>query len=71
MASPRNVLSSRVHLHFAPEDFIHVRLVFLPLPSKPGEHVGIHAKAHQLFDRPVEAPDLNFVGPWAPFSRIG
>jgi hypothetical protein len=36
-----------------------MRLVFLPLPSKPGEHVGIHAKAHQLLDGPVETSNLD------------
>ena len=57
-----------VDLHFAPEDLVHVRLVFFPLSSEPGENVGIHAKAHQLFDWPVETPDLD-VGSTHPSLR--
>jgi hypothetical protein len=68
---PASLAAPLVQLHFPPEDRIHVRLVFLPSPSKPGEHVGIHAKTHQLLDRPVEATYLNLVSPWAPFRRIG
>jgi hypothetical protein len=29
------------------------------LPSKPGEHLGVHANAHQLLDWPVETSNLN------------
>ena len=36
-----------------------MRLVLLPLSSEPGEAVGIHAQAHQLFDWPVETPDFD------------
>ena len=61
----------RVPLHFAPEDAIHVCLVHLPTSSKPGEHVGIHAEAHQLLDWPVETPDLDVRGPWISFGNIG
>ena len=60
-----------VGLHFAAQDLVHVRLVPFPLAAKPGEHVGIHAEAHQLLDWPVETPDLDVRGPWISFGNIG
>ncbi len=49
---------SPARLHFPPQHFVHVRLVFLPSPPKPREHLRIHPQADQLFDGPVEAPHL-------------
>ena len=48
-----------------------MRLVLLPLPSKPGEHIGIHAKAYQPLDGPVETPNLDVGHPRLSFGRIG
>jgi len=64
-------LAPLVRLHFAAQDFVHIRLVFLASPPKPVEDVGIHAQAHQLLDWPVEAADLNVGCPRLPFRRIG
>ena len=61
----------RVRLHFAPENLVHIRLVFLASPSEPVEDIGIHAKAHQLFDWPVKASHLNVGRPRPAFRRIG
>jgi hypothetical protein len=41
------------------------------LPPKPGEHIGVHAQAHQLLDWPVEKSDLNVRGTRTSFRRIG
>jgi len=35
------------------------------------EHVGIDAKAHQPFDRPIKTSDLNVGRPQISFRRIG
>ncbi len=61
----------RAGLHLAPEHLVHMGLVLLTLPSKPGEHVGIHAKTHQLLDWPVKAPHLNAGRPRPSLRRIG
>jgi hypothetical protein len=58
-------------MHFTSEDLVRVRLVLLPLPSKPCEHIGIHANAYELLDWPVEPPDLNLGRPRNPFRSIG
>ena len=65
------VTAPRGRLHFAPENLVHIRLVFLTSPSEPVEDVGIHAKTHQLLDRPIKTAHLN-VGRQRPaFRRIG
>ena len=48
-----------IHFHLTTEDFVHVCLLLFPAPPKPREHLGIHAKADQLLDRPVESANLN------------
>src|SRR5215472_12881695 len=61
---------SRTGLHFAPEDCVHISLVFLAPLAEPGEHIGVHAKADQLLHGPVEATDLDVVGSRGRFRSI-
>jgi len=64
-------LAPLVRLHFASQDLVHVRLVFLASTPEPVEDVGIHAKAHQLLDRPIKTADLNVGRLRLSFRRIG
>jgi hypothetical protein len=48
----------------------HIGLVLLASPSEPVEDVGIDAKAHQLFDRPIETAHLYVGRSGPPFRRI-
>jgi hypothetical protein len=57
-------------LHFASKYLVHIGLVLLASPSEPVEDVGIDAKAHQLFDRPIKTAHFNVGRSGPPFRRI-
>lgn len=61
--------AARACLHFAPQNLIHVGLIFFPPRPEPSEHIGVQAKANCLLNRAIETTYLNFR--WQGFNCWG
>lgn len=57
--SPAISSASRVRLHLAPENLIHMCLIPLSPAAKPSKYIRVHTKTNELLDRAVKTSYLN------------
>ena len=55
----------RASLHLLAQDRVHVSLVLLAMRAEPRQHIGVHAQADLLLQRPVKSSHMNV--PWERF----